>query len=222
MKLFIDTAITEEIKEASQFGIIKGVTTNPSLLAQSGRTLNDVITEILSIVDGPISAEVEESNADNMYKQAKEIVKLTKNNPNITIKLPMTEDGVKVCSMLSKENIKTNVTLVFSVPQAILAMEAGATFISPFMGRMDDYFISHDSGYELIKKIKEVKDIYGYKSEIIAASIRHTEHIEQAALAGADIATVPYKVIKEMYKHTLTDKGLKIFFDASKKIKRDR
>lgn len=217
MKIFIDTAITSEIKEAAKLGIISGVTTNPSLMAKSGRTLNDVITEILSIVDGPISAEVEESSAENMYKQAHEIVKMTNNNPNITIKLPMTQDGVEVCSKLSKESIKTNVTLVFTVSQAILAMEAGATFISPFMGRMDDYFEEHDSGFKLIKKINEVKKIYGYKSEIIAASIRHTEHVEQAALAGADIATIPYKVILDMYSHTLTQKGLEIFRTASKK-----
>lgn len=217
MKLFIDTAITSEIKQAAELGVISGVTTNPSLLAKSGRTLNDVITEILSLVDGPISAEVQESDADHMYKQAHEIVAMTKNNPNITIKLPMTADGVKVCSMLSKENIKTNVTLVFTVSQAILAMEAGATFISPFMGRMDDYFEEHDSGYKLIKKINEVKKNYGYKSQIIAASIRHTEHVEQAALAGADIATIPYKVIKDMYLHELTKRGLEIFSAASKK-----
>lgn len=217
MKIFIDTAITSEIKEAADLGIISGVTTNPSLMAKSGRTLNDVISEILSIVDGPISAEVEESDAESMYKQAHEIVKMTKSNPNITIKLPMTKDGVKVCSMLSKENIKTNVTLVFTVSQAILAMEAGATFISPFMGRMDDYFEDSNSGFELIKKINEVKKNYGYKSQIIAASIRHSKHVEQAALAGADIATIPFKVIKEMYEHALTKKGLQIFADAAKK-----
>lgn len=165
IKLFIDTAITSEIKDAAELGIISGVTTNPSLLAKSVRSLNDVITEILSIVDSPISAEVEEGNAEHMYKQAHEIVTMTNNNPNITIKLPMTADGVKVCSMLSKENIKTNVTLVFIVSRVVLAMEAGATFISPFMGRMDDYFEEHDSGYKLIKKINEVKKNYGYKSE---------------------------------------------------------
>jgi len=217
MKIFIDTAITEEIKEAAQLGIISGVTTNPSLMAKSGRTLNDVITEILTLVNGPISAEVEESDAEHMYNQAHDIVKMTNNNPNITIKLPMTPDGVKVCSMLSKEGIMTNVTLIFSVPQAILAMEAGATFISPFMGRMDDFENDPTAGYELISKINEVKNIYGYKSEIIAASVRHVEHVEQAALAGADIATIPYKVIKEMYIHELTTRGLKIFQDAAKK-----
>ena len=217
MKIFIDTAITSEIKESAELGIISGVTTNPSLLAKSGKNLNDVITEILSIVDGSISAEVEESDEAHMYSQAHEIVQLTKNNPNITIKLPMTADGIKVCSKLAKEKIKTNVTLVFTVSQAILAMEAGATFISPFMGRMDDYFEENDSGFKLIKKINEVKKNYGYNSAIIAASIRHTKHVEQAALAGADIATIPYKVIKEMYFHELTKRGLNIFSEASKK-----
>ncbi len=217
MKIFIDTAITSEIKEASSLGVIKGVTTNPSLLAKSGRTLNDVISEILSLVDGPISAEVEESTAENMYAQAHEIVEKSHNNPNITIKLPMTSDGVKVCSMLSKEGIKTNVTLIFSVSQALLAMEAGATFISPFMGRVDDYYHNGHDGFDLITRIAKVKEIYGYKSEIIAASIRNTTHVEQAALAGADIATIPYKVIKEMYIHPLTTAGLEKFRLDSKK-----
>ncbi len=211
MKIFIDTAITSEIKEAASLGIIKGVTTNPSLLAKSGRTLNDVILEILSIVDGPISAEVEESDDEHMYAQAHQIVEACNNNPNITIKLPMTPDGVKVCSRLSKEGIKTNVTLIFSVSQALLAMEAGATFISPFMGRMDDYYQDEEAGYELINNINMVKEIYGYKSEIIAASIRNPGHVEKAALAGADIATIPFKVIKEMYIHPLTTSGLEKF-----------
>lgn len=217
MKIFVDTAITEEIREASKLGIISGVTTNPSLMAKSGRTLEDVITEIISIVDGPISAEVQEADEESMYKQAHEIVAMTNFCPNITIKLPMTPDGVATCKRLSKEGIKTNVTLVFSVPQAILAMEAGATFISPFMGRMDDKYNDPESGYKLIKKIKQVKDNFGYQSQIIAASIRHTTHVEQAALAGADIATIPFKVIKQMYDHELTTAGLQIFRDAAKK-----
>ncbi|MDD6302679.1 MAG: transaldolase family protein [Bacillales bacterium] len=218
MKIFIDTAITEEIKEAADLGIISGVTTNPSLMAKSGRTLNDVITEILGLVEGPISAEVEEADWESMYKQAHEIVEMTHNNPNITIKLPMTPDGVRTCTMLSKEGIKTNVTLIFSVSQAILAMEAGATFISPFMGRVDDFLQSEIApGARLIKDINRVKEQYGYSSQIIAASIRNKGHVEQAALAGADIATIPFKVIKQMYEHELTTRGLKIFADASKK-----
>lgn len=210
MKLFIDTAITEEIREAASYGIISGVTTNPSLLAKSGRKLEDVIEEITTLVNGPISAEVTEADADTMYNQAKQIVKEI-NDENITIKLPMTIDGIKVCKKLSSEGIKTNVTLIFSVPQAILAMEAGATFISPFMGRMDDRYDSHDAGYNLIEEIDEVRRIYGYKSKIIAASIRNVEHVKEAALAGADIATIPFKVIKQMYEHPLTTSGLATF-----------
>lgn len=217
MKIFIDTAITEEIREASELGIISGVTTNPSLLAKSGKTLQDVITEILSLVKGPISAEVSEADADTMYRQAHEIVDMTGHSPYITIKLPMTEDGVRVCRRLSEEGIATNVTLIFSVSQAILAMEAGATYISPFMGRLDDFYSDPEAGFELIQKINHVKQEFGYSSQIIAASVRHNQHVEQAALAGADIATIPYAVIRKMYCHELTDRGLKLFRDAEKK-----
>lgn len=217
MKLFIDTAITEEIAAAARLGIISGVTTNPSLLAKSGKTLNEVIVEILALVNGPVSAEVEESAAANMYAQAHAIVQSVNFNPNITIKLPMTADGIAVCKKLSSEGIKTNVTLVFSVSQALLAMEAGATFLSPFMGRMDDKYSDPESGFRLLQKIAKVKQNYGYTSQIIAASVRHVNHVEQAALSGADIATIPYKVIEQMYRHELTDNGLKIFREASGK-----
>lgn len=210
MKIFIDTAITEEIRSAGKLGIISGVTTNPSLLKKSGRSLEDVILEILSIVDGPISAEVSESSEQDMYEQAHRIVEMA-NNDMITIKLPMTEDGIKVCRRLSSEGIKTNVTLIFTLNQALLAMEAGATFISPFMGRLDDFENNDEAGYKLIKRINEVKKIYGYQSKIIAASIRNTKHIEQAMEAGADICTIPYRIIKEMYSHSLTEKGLETF-----------
>lgn len=217
MKIFIDTAIVEEIKEASKFGIISGVTTNPSLIAKANRKVEDIIKEILAIVDGPISCEVNESDYMSMYNQAHEIVKMA-NNPNITIKLPMTIDGIKTCKMLVSEGIKTNVTLIFSVSQALLAMEAGATFISPFMGRVDDYLPNEvNPGAKLIEEINKVKNMYGYKSKIIAASIRNVKHVEQACLAGADIATIPFKVIKNMYEHELTTRGLKIFLDAGKK-----
>ena len=217
MKIFIDTAIVEEIKEASQYGIISGVTTNPSLIAKANRKVEDVIKEILAIVDGPISCEVNESDYMSMYNQAHEIVKMA-NNPNITIKLPMTIDGIKTCKMLVSEGIKTNVTLIFSVSQALLAMEAGATFISPFMGRVDDYLPNEvNPGAKLIEEINKVKNMYGYKSKIIAASIRHVNHVEQACLSGADIATIPFKVIKQMYEHELTTRGLKIFSEANKK-----
>ena len=156
MEIFIDTAITEEIEKASKLGVIKGVTTNPSLLKKSGKSLKEVILEILKLVKGPVSAEVKESTAENMYYEAKEIVEMVGNNEYITIKLPMTEEGIKVCKKLSKEGIKTNVTLIFSLSQAILAMEAGATFISPFMGRMDDYYNNPEAGYNLIKKISYI------------------------------------------------------------------
>lgn len=211
MKLFIDTANVEEIREASSWGIIKGATTNPSLIAKEGRSLKDVIQEITSLVDGPISAEVSEADVDTMIAQAKELAKLHK---NIVIKVPMTKDGIKVTKTLHDLGIKTNVTLVFSLPQAILAFEAGATYISPFMGRLDDM---NASGVELIEKLATVKQIYGYETEIIAASIRNTKHLEEAALAGADIATVPFNVLKKAFDHPLTTNGLKIFKDAEKK-----
>ncbi len=210
MKLFIDTANIEEIKEASTWGVIKGVTTNPSLIAKEGRDLKEVIHEIVSLIDGPISAEVKEADAETMIKEAHELVKIHK---NIVIKIPMTLEGIKAVSVLSKEGIHTNVTLVFSIPQAIMACEAGASYISPFMGRMDDM---NASGEELIQKMVLLKENYHYKTEIIAASIRSTLHLEQAALAGSDIATVPFKVLKASLNHPLTTNGLKIFSDASK------
>lgn len=211
MKIFIDTANVEEIRIASKYGVIKGVTTNPSLIAKEGRKLEDVIHEIVSLVDGPISAEVKEADAETMIKQARELHKI---HDNIVIKIPMTMEGIKAVSVLSKENIKTNVTLVFSIPQAIMACEAGASYISPFMGRMDDM---NASGVELIKKMVLLKKNYNYKTEIIAASIRNTLHLEQAALAGSDIATVPFKVINQSVIHPLTTNGLKIFDEAAKK-----
>ena len=210
MKLFIDTANIEEIRKASELGIVKGVTTNPSLIAKEGRKLEDVIKEIVSLVDGPISAEVDEGAADHMVSQARELAKIHK---NIVIKLPMTADGIRACSILTKEGIHTNVTLVFSVHQALLAFEAGATFISPFMGRMDD--AGFDSK-KLIEEIVEVKRNFGYKTELIAASIRNLEHVNVAAVAGSDIATIPYKVLMKMVEHPLTTAGLKIFAEASK------
>lgn len=211
MKLFIDTANIDEIKEASQWGVIKGVTTNPSLIAKEGRNLKDVINEIVSLIDGPISAEVQESDATSMINEALELAKIHK---NIVIKLPMTMEGIKATKVLSGKGIKTNVTLVFSIPQALMACEAGATYISPFMGRLDDM---NASGEELIKKMVELKKNYQYNTEIIAASIRSTLHLEQASLAGSDIATVPFKVLKSAVNHPLTTNGLKIFSDAAKK-----
>jgi len=210
MKLFIDTANIEDIREMASYGIIKGVTTNPSLIAREGRKLEDVIQEIVKLVDGPISAEVKEASAEEMIAQARELAKIHK---NIVVKIPMTWDGIKAVSVLSKEGIKTNVTLCFSVSQAQLAMEAGASFVSPFLGRMDDAGFDSE---KLINDIVILRDNYGYATEIIAASIRSLHHVEISALAGSDIATIPTKVLKAMIKHPLTDKGLKIFADAAK------
>lgn len=211
MRLFIDTANLDEIKEAASCGVVSGVTTNPSLIAKEGRDLKEVITEITSLVDGPISAEVNEGKAEDMIAQALELAKIHK---NIVIKLPMTMEGIKACKALTDKGIKTNVTLIFSVHQALIACEAGATYISPFMGRMDD--IGLDST-KLIEDISQLILNYRYDTQIIAASIRNVSHIETAALAGADIATIPFKVMAKMVEHPLTTAGLKIFADASKK-----
>lgn len=211
MRLFIDTANLDEIKEAASWGVVSGVTTNPSLIAKEGRDLKEVITEITSLVDGPISAEVNEGKAEDMIAQALELAKIHK---NIVIKLPMTMEGIKVCKALTDKGIKTNVTLIFSVHQALIACEAGATYISPFMGRMDD--IGLDST-KLIEDISQLILNYRYDTQIIAASIRNVSHIETAALSGADIATIPFKVMAKMVEHPLTTAGLKIFADASKK-----
>ncbi len=211
MKIFIDTANIEEIKAVKDLGIVKGVTTNPSLIAKEGRKLEEVIKEIVSLIDGPISAEVNEGSIDEMEKQA---IALSKIDPNIVIKVPMTLDGIALVSRLAKLKIKTNVTLVFSVPQALMACEAGATYISPFMGRVNDF---GESGADLIEDIMTMIVNYGYETEVIAASIRNTAHVKEASLRGADIATIPYKVLMQMVKHPLTDKGLEIFANASKK-----
>jgi transaldolase len=213
MKLFIDTANIEEIRIASSWGIIEGVTTNPSLIAKEGKKLIDVIHEITSLVDGPISAEVKEGLAEDMVEEAFVYARM---HPNIVIKVPMTLEGIKATSRLSRLNIKTNVTLVFSVAQAMMAAKAGATFVSPFMGRLDDMNKDTESGYRLLEDIRVAFDNYGIKTEIIAASIRHPLHAEQASLAGSDIATIPYKVFLEMVRHPLTDKGLEIFRNAQK------
>ncbi|MEW8956462.1 fructose-6-phosphate aldolase [Clostridium sp.] len=205
MKLFIDTAITDEIRKVSEMGVICGVTTNPSLIAKSGRDFKEVIEEITSIVDGPISAEVISLNSEEMVKEALELVNIHK---NIVIKLPMTEEGLKATKSLSSKGIETNVTLIFSAAQALLAARAGATFVSPFLGRLDD--IGMD-GMNLIEEIVDIFDIHGIETEIIAASIRNPIHVTKAARIGAHIATVPYKVIMEMTKHPLTDIGIEKF-----------
>jgi len=213
MKLFIDSANIEDIRVASSWGIIEGVTTNPSLIAKEGRKLIDVINEITSLVDGPISAEVKEGLADDMVEEAFVYARM---HPNIVIKVPMTLEGIKATSRLSRLNIKTNVTLVFSVPQAMMAAKAGATYVSPFLGRLDDMNKDTESGYRLLEDIRVAFDNYGIETQIIAASIRHPLHVEQASLAGSDIATIPYKIFLEMVRHPLTDKGLEIFRNAQK------
>lgn len=211
MKFFIDTANVEEIRKASELGIIDGATTNPSLIAKEGRDLKEVIAEICSIVDGPISAEVMSLDADNMVKEAKELSKLHK---NVVIKIPMCEEGLKAVSRLSKESIRTNVTLIFSAQQALLAAKAGASFVSPFIGRLDDI---GNGGMSIIEDIAEIFAIYGIETEIIAASVRTPMHVLECAKAGCDIATIPYKVIMQMVKHPLTDAGIKKFIEDYEK-----
>lgn len=207
MKFFIDTANVDEIRKANDMGVISGVTTNPSLIAREGRDFNEVIKEITSIVDGPISGEVKATtvDAEGMIAEGREIAKIHK---NMVVKIPMTAEGLKAVKVLSAEGIKTNVTLIFSANQALLAAEAGATYVSPFVGRLDDI---NEIGVELIRQIAEIFEIYDYKTEIISASIRNPIHVTESALAGAHIATVPYKVIETMTKHPLTDQGIEKF-----------
>ena len=207
MKFFIDTANVEDIKKANDMGVICGVTTNPSLIAKEGKNFNDVIKEITSIVDGPISGEVKATTikAEDMILEAREIAKIHK---NMVVKIPMTVEGLKAVKILSKEGVKTNVTLIFSANQALLAARAGATYVSPFLGRLDD--ISTD-GLELIRTIADIFATHDIDTEIISASVRHPIHVTECALAGADIATVPYSVIEQMTKHPLTEQGIEKF-----------
>lgn len=205
MKIFIDTANVNEIKDAAKLGVLSGVTTNPSLIAKEGKVFEDVIKEIVEIVDGPISAEVVSPDAENMVKEA---VELSKIHPNIVIKIPICEEGLIATSELKKLRIKTNVTLIFSSSQALMAARAGASFVSPFIGRLDDIA---DDGSALIREIADIFSIHGIDTEIIAASIRGPQDVTRAALAGADISTIPYKVLKQMINHPLTDKGIERF-----------
>ena len=207
MKIFLDTANIDEIKEGASWGIVDGVTTNPSLIAKEKRDLKQVVKEICDIVDGPISAEVISEDSEGMISEAKELVKIHK---NIVIKIPMTVEGLKAVSKLSKEGIKTNVTLIFSPNQALLAAKAGATYVSPFLGRLDDV---GSQGMDLVRTIVEIFFNYDYDTEVIAASIRHPLHVVDAALAGAHIATIPMKVLQQMVKHPLTDKGIESFMN---------
>lgn len=205
MKLFIDTANVQEIKEANDMGIICGVTTNPSLIAKEGRDFNEVIKEIASIVDGPISGEVISLEAEGMIKEGREISKIHK---NMIVKIPMTAEGLKAVKVLTSEGIKTNVTLIFTGGQALLAARAGATYVSPFLGRLDDI---GTPSMELIESIVTIFKVHGIKTEIITASTRSPIHVIEAAKAGSDIATVPFSVLKQMLKHPLTDSGIERF-----------
>ena len=207
MKFFIDTANVDYIKEANDMGIICGVTTNPSLIAKEGRVFEEVIAEIASIVDGPISGEVKATTTD-AETMVKEGIAISKIHPNMVVKIPMTAEGLKATKALSAMGIKTNVTLVFSAAQALLAARAGATYVSPFLGRLDDISVC---GTDLIRDIVEIFEVAGIDTEIIAASVRHPMHVTECALAGADIATVPYKVLEQMTHHPLTDQGIEKF-----------
>lgn len=205
MKIFLDTANVEVIKRINDLGLCDGVTTNPSIIKKEGRDFKEVVTEIASIVEGPISAEVTSYDYESMLKEARDIAKWAK---NIVVKIPMTEDGLKAIKTISKEGIKTNCTLVFSVAQGLMAAKAGATYISPFVGRIDDM---GEDGLRLIRELREVFDIYGYQSEIISASIRTNKHLEGSALAGAHIATIPGSIFEKLWSHPLTSQGIDNF-----------
>ena len=207
MRFFIDTANVDDVRKANDMGVICGVTTNPSLIAKEGRKFEEVIREIASIVDGPISGEVKATttDAEGMIREGREIAKL---HPNMVVKIPMTVEGLKAVKVLAAEGIKTNVTLIFTANQALLAARAGAAYVSPFLGRLDDISVR---GVELVEEIAEIFAVAGIETEIIAASVRNPMHITDCALAGADIATVPYKVIEQMTHHPLTDAGIRKF-----------
>ena len=211
MKFFADTAEVKDIKELADLGLLDGVTTNPSLIAKSGRQFKDVIAEICSIVEGPVSAEVVSLDFEGMMREAAGLRKIAK---NVTIKVPLTLDGLKACKALSSDGCMVNVTLCFSANQALLAAKAGATFISPFVGRLDDI---HLDGTELIAEIRQIYDNYAFDTEILAASVRNALHVKQVALIGADVATCPPAVIKSLVKHPLTDKGIEQFMADWKK-----
>ncbi len=212
MKFFIDTANIAEIKEAVSLGLIDGVTTNPSLVSKENREFKELIKEICAIVDGPISAEVISLEANGMTKEARELSTI---HENIVVKIPMTPEGLKAVKTLSQENIKTNVTLIFSPSQALLAAKAGAAYVSPFVGRLDD--VSY-AGMELIGQIRTIFDNYGYTTEIIVASIRHPVHVVDAAMIGADVATIPFKVLLQLAHHPLTDIGIRKFMEDWQKV----
>lgn len=207
MKIFLDTANVDEIREAAAWGIVDGVTTNPTLIAKSGRDFATVVAEICEIVDGPISAECIETEAAKMIPEAREIAKI---HPNIVVKVPLTVDGLKCVRAISSEGIRTNVTLCFSATQGLLAAKAGATYISPFVGRLDD--LAHD-GLEVIQQLVGIYSQYGMETQVLAASIRHPLHVVGAAESGAHVSTIPFKVLQQMVRHPLTDLGLQTFLE---------
>jgi transaldolase len=212
MQIFIDTADVGEIREAASWGIVDGVTTNPSLIAQTGRDFKTVVSEICDIVDGPISAECIETQADKMIPEAREIAKI---HPNIIVKVPLTAEGLKTVKAVSADGIKTNVTLCFSAAQGLLAAKAGATYISPFVGRLDD--VSHD-GMDLIRELVTIYANYDYETQVLTASVRHPRHVIDAAISGSHVATIPFKVLQQLVKHPLTDIGLEKFLRDWEKV----
>jgi transaldolase len=212
MKFFIDTANVEEIKEGLAMGVVDGVTTNPSLISKEGREFRALVTEICRLVDGPVSLEATSLEADGMVREARELAKI---GDNVVVKIPMTEEGLKAVKKLNTEGIDTNVTLVFSPSQALLASKVGATYISPFVGRLDDV---STSGMELVEQIITIIENYEYATQVIVASIRHPLHVVEAALMGADIATIPFKVLKQLVKHPLTDLGIQRFLEDWAKV----
>ncbi len=212
MKFFIDTANIDEIKEAQKMGVLDGVTTNPSLVAKTGKSFRAVLDEILEIVDGPVSAEVTAVDFDGMMREAKELAAI---HENIVVKIPVIAEGIKAVRACAESGIKTNVTLCFSPMQALIAAKAGASYISPFVGRLDD--ISHE-GMDLIGQVRQIYDNYGFDTEILVASVRHPVHCVQAAMMGADVATMPFSVVSTLLNHPLTDIGLRKFLDDWKKV----
>src|SRR3989338_5405598 len=215
MQLFLDTANLDEIRQGAETGLITGVTTNPTLILKEGKDYKKILKEICSIVKGPVSAETVSLDAQGMLKEGRDFSKIAK---NIVVKVPMIPEGMKACRMLTKSGIKVNTTLVFSANQALLAAKAGTYLVSPFIGRLDDI---GEKGTELVKEIRQIYDNYGFKTQILAASIRSTEHVKEVAMMGADIATMPFKVYEQLYKHSLTDKGIKQILDDWSKLQKE-
>jgi len=216
MKFFLDTADVREIRDGWNMGLVDGVTTNPSLVAKTGRPFREILEEICSFMEGPVSAEVVSTDTDGMLKEGRELAAIHK---NIVVKIPLIKEGLKAVRILTKEKIKTNVTLCFSANQALLAAKAGATYISPFIGRLDD---QGQVGMDLIQDIKVIYGNYGFNTEILVASVRHPIHVLEAARIGADVATIPFEVLEKLFKHPLTDIGLKRFLDDWKKVPKEQ